>query len=126
LLSNALKFTEKGNIELSITSESEIEDSDKESTLFNLHIVVKDTGIGIPKNQHVRIFDTFTQVDSSFTKKYAGVGLGLCIVKTLVQLFNGKIWIESEPGVGSEFHVLLVLKYANEVISFNETVINKP
>jgi len=126
LLSNALKFTEKGNIELSITSESEIEYSDKESTLFNLHIVVKDTGIGIPKNQHERIFDTFTQVDSSFTKKYAGVGLGLCIVKTLVQLFNGKIWIESEPGVGSEFHVLLVLKYANEVISFNETVINKP
>jgi len=126
LLSNALKFTEKGNIELSITSESEIEDSDKESTLFNLHIVVKDTGIGIPKNQHERIFDTFTQVDSSFTKKYAGVGLGLCIVKTLVQLFNGKIWIESEPGVGSEFHVLLVLKYANEVINFNETVINKP
>ncbi|MBU0474452.1 MAG: response regulator, partial [Bacteroidetes bacterium] len=116
LLSNAVKFTEKGSIELSITSESEVEYSDKDSRLFNLHIVVKDTGIGIPKDQHERIFDTFTQVDSSYTKKYAGVGLGLCIVKTLVQLFNGKIWIESEPGVGSEFHVILVLKYAEEEI----------
>ncbi|MBU1797611.1 MAG: response regulator, partial [Bacteroidetes bacterium] len=120
LLSNAVKFTEKGSIELSITSESEVEYSDKDSRLFNLHIVVKDTGIGIPKDQHERIFDTFTQVDSSYTKKYAGVGLGLCIVKTLVQLFNGKIWIESEPGVGSEFHVILVLKYAEEEIYNNK------
>lgn len=111
LLTNALKFTEKGKIELSIISENEIEIGNENKTLLNLHIIVKDTGIGIPKSQHERIFESFTQIDSSYTKKYSGVGLGLCIVQSLVKLFNGKIWLESHPGIGSEFHVLLALKY---------------
>jgi len=117
LLTNALKFTEAGKIELIIINENEIEMSETKTTLLNLHIIVKDTGIGIPIDQHERIFESFTQVDSSSTKKYAGVGLGLCIVKNLVDLFNGKIWFESKPGFGSEFHVLLILKYAIEETS---------
>ncbi|MFA6596700.1 MAG: ATP-binding protein [Ignavibacteriaceae bacterium] len=117
LLTNALKFTEAGKIELIIINENEIELSETNTTLLNLHIIVKDTGIGIPIDQHERIFESFTQVDSSSTKKYAGVGLGLCIVKNLVDLFHGKIWFESQPGIGSEFHVLLILKYAMEKTS---------
>lgn len=116
LLTNALKFTEKGRIELLLINENEIEYMSSQTRLLNLHVIVKDTGIGIPLDQHERIFESFTQVDSSSTKKYSGVGLGLCIVKNLVKLFNGKIWFESKPGIGTEFHVLLILNTVEEKI----------
>jgi hypothetical protein len=115
LLTNALKFTEKGRIDLLFPNDNQ-NDSLAKTSCFNLHIIVKDTGIGISPDYHEKIFDSFTQVDSSSTKKYDGVGLGLCIVKNLVKLFDGKIWLKSQIGVGSEFHVLLVLKYAMDEI----------
>ncbi|MDG6225597.1 MAG: response regulator, partial [Candidatus Thermoplasmatota archaeon] len=69
-----------------------------------LHFMVKDSGIGIPLESQKRIFESFTQVDSSVTRKYGGTGLGLTISSRLVSLMGGKIWLESEPGKGSTFH----------------------
>jgi hypothetical protein len=115
LLTNALKFTDKGRIDLLFTNDNQ-NDSSAKTSYFNLHIIVKDTGIGIPPDYHEKIFESFTQVDSSSTKKYDGVGLGLCIVKNLVKLFDGEIWLKSQLGIGSEFHVLLFLKYATDEI----------
>ena len=98
LLGNAIKFTDHGEIAV---------DVDPGSTLdghIELHFRVRDTGIGIPKEQQDRIFEAFTQADSSTTRKYGGTGLGLAITTRLVNLMGGKIWVVSEPGCGSTFH----------------------
>jgi len=68
-----------------------------------LEISVSDNGIGIPKNKHEEIFETFKQADPSTTKKYGGTGLGLAIVKKFVEMHGGNIWVDSEEGVGSKF-----------------------
>ncbi|WP_052286246.1 ATP-binding protein [Methanococcoides burtonii] len=68
-----------------------------------LEISVSDNGIGIPKNMHDAIFETFKQVNSSTSKIYGGTGLGLSIVKKLVEMYGGEIWVESEVGKGSKF-----------------------
>jgi PAS domain S-box-containing protein len=93
LLSNAIKFTEKGLVRFgySISSGGQI--------LFH----VRDTGIGIPRDKHNKIFDRFGQVDDSKTSRYRGAGLGLAISKSLVNLMGGTIWVDSEPGKGSGF-----------------------
>ncbi len=93
LLSNAIKFTpEKGRIEVI-------------SKLVNDHIQisVSDSGIGIPRTEHKNIFDPFKQVDSALNRKYSGTGLGLALVKKYVQMHNGDIRVDSEPGKGSTF-----------------------
>lgn len=101
LLSNALKFTQEGGITLSVHL---IKKEDK--TLF-LQFKVKDTGIGIKKEKQETIFDSFTQAEGDTTRKFGGTGLGLTIVKMLVQLLNGNVSLESEPGVGTTFIVNL-------------------
>lgn len=105
LISNAIKFTEKGEITVNVkklkTIDAGAEAADKEKVM--LLFSVKDTGIGIPYALQERIFDSFTQADSSITKKYGGTGLGLAICKEIVRLMKGKIWVESEPNKGSEF-----------------------
>jgi signal transduction histidine kinase len=68
-----------------------------------LKISVWDNGIGIPKNKHDEIFETFKQMDSSTARKYGGTGLGLAITKKFVEMHGGKIWVESEVGNGSTF-----------------------
>jgi len=68
-----------------------------------LEISVSDNGIGIPKNMHDEIFETFKQVDSSIAKEYEGTGLGLALVKKFVEMHGGEIWVESEVGKGSTF-----------------------
>ena len=97
LISNALKFTESGEIVVSVVSEPDSSDPDQ------LRITVKDTGIGIPASKVDAIFASFTQVDSSTTRKYGGTGLGLTICRSLVSMMNGRIWVESEEKVGSKF-----------------------
>jgi len=68
-----------------------------------VEISISDSGIGIPKNMHDEIFETFKQVDSSIAKEYEGTGLGLALVKKFVEMHGGEIWVESEVGKGSTF-----------------------
>jgi signal transduction histidine kinase len=98
LLSNALKFTERGAISLTVAVRQRI------ASKIEFEFTVIDTGIGIPPEARDRIFESFQQVDGSTTRKYGGTGLGLSICSRLVHLFGGKIWVESEAGVGSKFH----------------------
>jgi PAS domain S-box-containing protein len=98
LVSNAIKFTDKGSIYIKVLSEKV---SGVEAIL---EFIVKDTGIGIPKDKFSLIFNDFSQVRSDLSRKYGGVGLGLPIVRNLVELHDGKIWLESDLGQGSVFH----------------------
>ncbi len=98
LVSNAVKFTEKGEICVDVQVESLTADD------VLLHFTVTDTGIGIPPEKQKDIFCAFVQADSSTTRKYGGTGLGLSISARFVEMMNGKLWVESEPGVGSRFH----------------------
>lgn len=97
LLSNALKFTPEGG-SISATA---IQDGD------NLVFTVSDTGIGIPPEYHERIFRKFFQVDSSLTRQYEGTGIGLSIAKAIVERHDGRIELESAPGAGSTFRIIL-------------------
>ncbi|MBI5743605.1 MAG: response regulator [Elusimicrobia bacterium] len=97
LTGNAIKFVEKGEIFLRVSLR---EDAPESSTLL---FMVKDTGIGIPKDKLASIFDRFTQADSSTTRKYGGTGLGLSISKKLANLMGGDIGVESELGEGTTF-----------------------
>jgi len=107
LLKNAIKFTDSGSIEYGVSF------PDNKETLF----YIKDTGIGIPKDQHKLIFDHFRQVENSHTRKHGGTGLGLSISKKLVELFDGKLWFESEEGKGSTFYFSLPILPINDHIS---------
>jgi signal transduction histidine kinase/DNA-binding response OmpR family regulator len=98
LVGNAVKFTHNGGITILVSEISPVTDTDVE-----LLFCVKDTGIGIPPDLTYAIFDSFRQVDSSFSKPYQGVGLGLAICRELAELMGGKIWVESAPGKGSVF-----------------------
>jgi two-component system sensor histidine kinase/response regulator len=110
LLNNAAKFTEKGAISVTVASENILENGPKENPGKRLlRISVSDTGIGIPEKKQREIFDAFVQVDTSTTRKYGGVGLGLSIAKSLVELMDGAMTVDSEEGKGSEFVVTLML-----------------
>jgi signal transduction histidine kinase/ActR/RegA family two-component response regulator len=98
LLSNALKCTERGGIHVRVS----IADSGPEQV--TVQFSVRDTGIGIPADKHAAIFEPFVQADSSGTRRQGGAGLGLAICARLVELMGGRIWVESAPGAGSEFH----------------------
>ncbi len=100
LIGNALKFTEKGSITIHI--EQNIQDN--QGDIVSLHFYVSDTGVGIPEDKLIRIFESFTQADGSTTRKFGGTGLGLTISKKLVSMMDGEIWAESQIGKGSTFH----------------------
>ncbi len=97
LLSNAVKFTPEGG---SVTLEASKEDD-------AVRICVSDTGIGIKAEDMSKLFTEFTQLESTYTKKYEGTGLGLALTKKLVELHGGRIWVESEEGIGSRFYFTL-------------------
>jgi len=103
LTGNAIKFTEKGEIVLEVRREA------SEDGKATLHFSVRDTGIGIPEDKLDLIFDSFTQADTTTTRRFGGTGLGLAITQRLVQLMGGRIWVDSQYGHGSTFHVLLTL-----------------
>jgi PAS domain S-box-containing protein len=107
LLGNAVKFTQAGEVTLSARMEPE-----EGRTPPVLHVVVKDTGIGIPKDKLGAIFDIFAQAESTTTRRFGGTGLGLSISRQLVAMMGGRIWAESEEGKGSAFHFTLPLKQA--------------
>ncbi len=98
LMGNAIKFTKQGEVAVSAAYESGAGGDHK------LHITVRDTGLGIPLEKQKSIFEAFSQADTSTTRRFGGTGLGLTISSRLVELMNGKIWVESVPGQGSTFH----------------------
>ena len=103
LTSNAVKFTEKGEVEVTVKSAPQPDGNHK------IHLSVRDTGIGISKNDLEEIFDLFTQADASTTRRFGGTGLGLAISRRLSELMGGKVWAESELHKGSTFHATLIL-----------------
>jgi signal transduction histidine kinase/DNA-binding response OmpR family regulator len=108
LIGNAVKFTEKGEVEVRVIpiSESSLVTGDH----FTLAIEVRDTGIGIPPERMGRLFKSFSQVDSSMARKYGGTGLGLAISQKLAELMGGAITVTSEPGRGSVFRLALATR----------------
>ena len=118
IVGNALKFTEKGQVKIIANHHP----SKKSKNLTDIIIKVKDTGIGIPKEQQNQIFNTFTQVSGQSHRRYGGTGLGLSITKKLVEIMGGMLYFKSEMGVGSEFtveipRVLIAIDEQKEKIS---------
>ncbi len=101
LLNNAIKFTERGRVDLRLDKVGDQEDR------VEVRAEVVDTGIGIPEDVQQRIFEVFTQADGSITRRYGGTGLGTAISRQLVELLGGRIGVESVPGVGTSFEVTL-------------------
>lgn len=109
LVDNAVKFTKKGGITITVASESEI--YTKYNCMYiDLAISVKDTGIGIAEENQQKIFDRFTQAESSMSRTYGGNGLGLTISKNLADLLGGSLTLESKPGAGSTFKLAITLE----------------
>jgi len=99
IINNAVKYTQKGSVTVKAFKDN-----------GDAHFVIKDTGIGISKEYQERIFDRFYQVDSSYTRKASGTGLGLSLCKEFVEMLGGSIWVNSDPEKGSEFHFTVPLK----------------
>ena len=99
LVGNAIKFTEAGEVELTVDTRPDDADD-----FVTLHVAVRDTGVGIPREKQALVFESFTQVDGSATRAHTGSGLGLAICLRLVDLMGGRMWLESEEGRGSTFH----------------------
>lgn len=116
LAGNALKFTEDGEVTVSVKKVAETADN------YSLRFSVKDTGIGIQEDKLKTIFERFTQAEESTTRKFGGTGLGLNIVKQLVELQNSTIHVKSKEGRGSEFFFVLTYKKSNEIETEDETL----
>ena len=106
LTANAIKFTETGHVVVAIREDA------RQGLATKLHVMVTDTGIGIPKDKQATVFEPFSQADGSTTRRFGGTGLGLAISTTLVRLMGGQIWLESELGIGSTFHFTVALDIA--------------
>lgn len=120
LINNAIKFTEQGDIGISIRLEN------SSAPNYMVRFAVSDTGIGLTEEQMKKLFQAFTQADSSTTRRYGGSGLGLTICQRLVELMGGKIHVESQLGRGSEFIFILPMRRAEHsqmpgVVSPNAT-----
>jgi signal transduction histidine kinase/DNA-binding response OmpR family regulator/HPt (histidine-containing phosphotransfer) domain-containing protein len=98
LVNNAVKFTEHGEVLLTVALEEQL------AGRVKVRFSVRDSGIGMTPEQSARLFQAFSQADTTTTRKYGGTGLGLSISKRLVEMMEGTIWAESEPGAGSTFH----------------------
>jgi PAS domain S-box-containing protein len=115
LLSNSVKFTVHGEVVISVSGQLH------DHYLYNLHFSVHDTGLGISSEQQKKLFQSFTQVDASTTRKFGGTGLGLAISKQLCELMGGTMWVESSgvPGEGSTFHFTIITELSLETEELN-------
>jgi len=110
ILGNSVKFTEEGEISFEVN----VKDKGNNRGLLEVHVA--DTGIGIPRDKHQAIFESFTQADASMTRRFGGTGLGLSLCKQMVELLNGKIWFESEVGKGTTFHFSIPVRILTEKV----------
>ena len=110
LVSNSLKFTQKGSVQVEVRLKGQRKNGLNINENFELEFEVRDTGIGIAKEKQETIFDSFQQVDSSVSRRFGGVGLGLAITKKLLELMRGNIKVESEEGMGSIFSFFITTK----------------
>ena len=126
LVGNAIKFTDKGEVFVAASVERE---SGEE---VELHLIVTDTGPGIPAEMQRLIFEAFQQADPSTTRRYGGTGLGLAICTRLIEMMGGQIWVESPPkyrrpatgGSGSAFHFTVVFGKGREMLTWEQSVLN--
>jgi PAS domain S-box-containing protein len=120
LLSNAVKFTHSGEIVIQVSQEVLAEKAVDPLPQHELHFVVRDTGIGIA-NEHIqRLFQSFSQLDASSSRKFGGTGLGLAISKRLVEAMQGKIWVDSQMNVGSSFHFVAVFGKSANILPLDQ------
>jgi CheY-like chemotaxis protein len=111
LLGNAVKFTSEGMVSLTVTGAPD--EDGRERITF----VVRDSGPGIPAEHQQRIFDSFSQVDPSISRKYGGTGLGLAISRSLAEQMGGSLWVESRPGEGSAFHFTIPAEAVEAIVT---------
>jgi len=109
LVGNAIKFTDSGEVGVEVTV------AERSDTEVLLRTTVRDTGIGIPEDKRWQIFGAFVQADASTTRRFGGTGLGLTISSQLIEMMGGRLWLESEPGVGSQFHFVVQLDVPEHV-----------
>ena len=113
LLANAVKFTHEGEVMVSVERPGKGQGRRGEESLsstYEIQFAIKDTGIGIPKDRLDRLFKSFSQVDSSISRQYGGTGLGLVICKRLCEMMGGRMWVESQVGIGSTFYFTVVVE----------------
>ncbi len=111
LVGNAIKFTDQGEVVLRVEAESQDKDG------VTLHYAVTDTGIGIPPDKQKLIFEPFSQADASTTRRYGGTGLGLSISIRLIEMMQGRIWLDSEEGRGTTFHFTARFENGSTMVS---------
>jgi two-component system sensor histidine kinase/response regulator len=126
LVGNAIKFTDAGEVVMRVEMTGKGEDASSDNSTIDsfaahlpgvvLHFQVTDTGIGIPLDKQQMIFEEFSQADNSTARKFGGTGLGLAITSQLVGLMGGRIWVQSELGVGSTFHFTVCFQECSEII----------
>jgi two-component system sensor histidine kinase/response regulator len=110
LVGNAIKFTDEGEVGVNVTVDERRPDD------VRLRFTVRDTGIGIPEDKQWEIFGAFVQADTSTTRRYGGTGLGLTISTQLVEMMDGRMWLDSEPGKGSHFHFVARFGLARDAV----------
>ncbi len=116
LVNNAIKFTEKGSIDV------EIQSTKQEDNTLQCQFKVTDTGIGLSAKQTENLFSAFTQADTSVTRKYGGTGLGLAISKSIVNMLQGSIWVESVLGEGSSFYFTATFPLTDKEMSIETSI----
>lgn len=122
LLNNAVKFTETGEVVVSLSGER------LENARYHLHFSVRDTGLGIPEDRRHRLFQPFSQLDASTSRKFGGTGLGLAISKRLCELMGGRMWVDSTgvPGEGSTFHFTVQIARVVEPHPHDKPIAKEP
>ncbi len=126
IIANAVKFTDSGEVLVvcSLDGDAPAEGFAELGRRVQLHFQVKDTGIGMSAEQKNKLFQPFTQADGTITRRYGGTGLGLTITKRLIEMMNGRVWIDSEPGKGTTVHFVVELHTGGTVLPRSGMTLN--